>query len=53
MSSLFVAGSRSRRTLRLAVVAAALGVAGCFTAAFTFADVPAEAAEAAPVSVVD
>lgn len=31
--------------LRIAVVAAALGVAGCFTAAFTFADQSVQAAE--------
>ena len=45
MSALLDAGDRSRHPLRLAVLAAALGVAGCFTAAFTFADQPAQAAE--------
>lgn len=36
---------RSHHSLRLAVLAAALGVAGCFTAAFTFADQPVQASE--------
>jgi hypothetical protein len=45
MSPLSDAGKRSRRPLRIAVIAAALGVAGCFTAAFTFADGPAQASE--------
>ena len=53
MSTLLAAGTRSHRTLRLAVVTAALGVAGCFTAAFTFADQPAQAAEAAEVLAAD
>ncbi|MBO6527796.1 hypothetical protein [Erythrobacter sp.] len=39
------ASSRPRNSLRIAVIAAALGVAGCFTAAFTFADQPVQAAE--------
>ncbi|MBX7483932.1 hypothetical protein [Qipengyuania qiaonensis] len=38
MSLLSDAGARSQRKLRLAVIAAALGVAACFVAAFTFAD---------------
>ncbi|WP_370031814.1 hypothetical protein [Qipengyuania mesophila] len=41
------ARTRSHQSLRLAVLAAALGVAGCFTAAFTFADQPAQAAQVA------
>ena len=45
MSSLPDAGTRSRQPLRVAVIAAALAVAGCFSAAFTFADQPAQAAE--------
>ena len=47
MASPSKAGNRSRQSLRFAVLAAALGVAGCFTAAFTFADQPAHAAEVA------
>ena len=47
MASPSNAGTRSHSSLRLAVLAAALGVAGCFTAAFTFADQPAHAAEVA------
>jgi hypothetical protein len=39
------ARTRSHQSLRFAVLAVALGVAGCFTAAFTFADQPAQAAE--------
>ncbi len=45
MSPLSDAGKRSRRPLRIAVTAAALGIAGCFAAAFTFADEPAEAGQ--------
>lgn len=37
-------GARSRNPVRAAVFAAALAVAGCFTAAFTFAEQPAQAA---------
>ena len=44
MPSFFDAGDRSRRSLRIAVTAVALGVAGCFTAAFSFADQPVRAA---------
>ncbi|UYH54839.1 hypothetical protein N6L26_12470 [Qipengyuania sp. SS22] len=47
MRSFFNAGDRSRRSLRVAVTAVALGVAGCFTAAFTFADQPVRAATVA------
>lgn len=47
MASPSKAGTRPHHSLRLAVLAAALGVAGCFTAAFTFADQPAQAAEIA------
>ena len=43
------AGDSSRRSLRTAVLAAALGVAGCFTAAFTFAEKPAQATQAQQV----
>ena len=49
MSALLDATDKSRRTLRFAVIAAALGVAGCFTAAFTFAGDQAGASETAPV----
>ena len=42
----------SRRTVKLAVMAAALGVAGCFTAAFTFAGTEAQAGEQAEVPVI-
>ncbi|QPC99021.1 hypothetical protein [Qipengyuania soli] len=45
MSSLQAAGTRSRQPIRIAVIAAALAVVGCFSAAFTFADAPATAAE--------
>ncbi|WP_341710839.1 hypothetical protein [Erythrobacter sp.] len=43
MTSHHDAGGRSRHPVRAAVLAAALAVAGCFTAAFTFADQPAAA----------
>ena len=49
MSALLEATNTSHRTLRLAVIAAALGVAGMFTAAATFAGGEAQASEAAPV----
>lgn len=52
MSTSLDAKQKSRRTLRAAVIAAALGVAGCFTAAFTFAGEPLEASEAAPAVAV-
>lgn len=42
----------SRRTLKLAVMVAALGVAGCFTAAFSFAGTDAQATEQAETPVV-
>jgi len=42
----------SRRTLKLAVMVAALGVAGCFTAAFSFAGTEAQATEQAEAPVV-
>ncbi|MBX7494977.1 hypothetical protein K3172_03790 [Qipengyuania sp. 6B39] len=45
MSSLPEAGKRSRQPVRVAVIAAAMAVVGCFTAAFTFADQPARAAQ--------
>jgi hypothetical protein len=45
MPSLRNAGASPRRSLRIAVLLAALGVAGCFTAAFTFADQPVQATE--------
>ena len=45
MSSLLELGDSPHRSLRVAVLAAVLGVAGCFTAAFTFADQPVQAAE--------
>ena len=48
MSALLEATNKSHRTLRLAVVAAALGVAGMFTAAATFAGSEAQAVETAP-----
>ena len=48
MSALLEATNTSHRTLRLAVIAAALGVAGMFTAAATFAGGEAQANEAAP-----
>ena len=43
MSAMFDADERKRHPLRAAVFAAALAVAGCFTAAFTFADDPSPA----------
>ena len=49
MSALLEATNKSHGTLRLAVMAAALGVAGMFTAAATFAGGEAQATEAAPV----
>lgn len=52
MSALIEATSTSQRTLRLAVMAAALGVAGMFTAAATFAGSEAQASEAAPAAGV-
>ena len=51
MSALLEATNKSHRTLRLAVIAAALGVAGMFTAAATFAGSEAQATEAAPTSI--
>lgn len=45
MSSLSQAGKRSHQPVRVAVLAAAMAVVGCFTAAFTFADQPAQAAQ--------
>ena len=51
MSALLEATNKSQRTLRLAVMAAALGVAGMFTAAATFAGSEAQASEAAPIIV--
>lgn len=48
MSALLEATDTSQRTLRLAVMAAALGVAGMFTAAATFAGGEAQASEATP-----
>lgn len=45
MSSLQAASTRSRHPVRVAVMAAALAVVGCFSAAFTFADSPATAAQ--------
>ena len=45
MSALLDATNKSRRTLRLAVTTAALGVAGMFTAAATFAGDAAPADE--------
>lgn len=51
MSVLLDATDKSRRTLRLAVVTAALGVAGMFTAAFTFASEEAQAADNASAAV--
>ena len=50
MSALLEATEKSHRTLRLAVIAAALGVAGMFTAAATFAGSEAQATEAAPAA---
>lgn len=47
MSTLFDAEARKRHPLRAAVFAASLAVAGCFTAAFTFADEPVPAANVA------
>ena len=44
MKTLRGATKRSRQTVRLAVTAAALGVAGMFTAAATFAD-PADSGQ--------
>ena len=50
MNTLLVAGGRSRKPVRIAVTAAALGVIGCFAAAFTFAqDIPTSE----PVLVVE
>ena len=48
MSALIEATNKSQRTLRLSVMAAALGVAGMFTAAATFAGSEAQAGETAP-----
>lgn len=42
----------SRRTVRLATIAAALGVAGCFTAAFTFSGSEAQASAPAESHVL-
>jgi len=42
MTSHLDAGARSRHSVRAAVLAAALAIAGCFTAAFTFADQPTQ-----------
>lgn len=47
MSSHSHARSRAQNPVRLAVMAATLAVIGCFSAAFTFAEQPAIAAEAA------
>lgn len=46
MNARNAAAPRSHRTLRLAVMAAALGVAGMFTAAATFAASDAQANDA-------
>jgi hypothetical protein len=51
MSVLLDATDKSRRTLRLAVVTAALGVAVMFTAAFTFAGEEAQASEDGPAAI--
>lgn len=45
MSALLDATDTSRRTLRVAVITAALGVAGMFTAAATFAADESQAEE--------
>ena len=50
MSALLEATNKSHRTLRFAVIAAALGVAGMFTAAATFAGSEVQANEAAPTT---
>lgn len=50
MSAPLDATEKSRRTLQVAVLAAALGVAGMFTAAFTFAEDEAQASESAPAA---
>jgi len=42
----------SRRTVRFATIAAALGVAGCFTAAFTFSGSEAQASAPAETQVI-
>ena len=51
MSALLNATNKSHRTLRIAVIASALGVAGMFTAAATFAGSEAQASEAAPTAI--
>ena len=48
MSALLDVTDSSRRALRIAVIGAALGVAGMFTAAATFAGSDAQASEVAP-----
>ncbi len=50
MSAQLDATDKSRRTLRVAVIAAALGVAGMFTAAATVAGGEAQAGDAAPAA---
>ncbi|MXO97203.1 hypothetical protein GRI34_12320 [Erythrobacter aquimaris] len=52
MKSSDTAPTASRRTLKLAVMAAVLGVAGCFTAAFSFAGTEAQATEQAETALV-
>ena len=52
MKTAIRATRRSRQTVRLAVTAAALGVAGMFTAAATFADT-AEASAAVALTQVE
>ena len=42
----------SRRTVRFATIAAALGVAGCFTAAFTFSGSEAQASAPAEAQIL-
>ncbi|MGI8943282.1 MAG: hypothetical protein ACR2FJ_03435 [Qipengyuania sp.] len=43
MSAFLGVADHARRTVRATVIAAAVGVAGCFTAAFTFAGEPVQA----------
>lgn len=38
MSNAVFANDKKRRSVRIAVIAAGLGVMGCFAAAFTFVD---------------
>lgn len=51
MSAFMGVADGARRTVRAAVIAAAAAVAGCFTAALTFASEPDHASSAAVAEV--